>query len=172
MLGRNCVALELADSTRERRRAVDRRSACLFHPVQYSCIQMHDMPGHLAAWPPPFLPTRRLLLRTFCIGATPFPKKGPRPKIRISKARSICVFSFSSIQETGNASRFKTFFSETMGLSEGIINSSQQSPHHLTRSRVENILGSSTDEKIDKLLIALEVESQIYADRLVSGTVL
>ncbi|GAB0133434.1 hypothetical protein EsDP_00001842 [Epichloe bromicola] len=43
-----------------------------------------------------------------------------------------------------------------MGLSEGITNSSQQSPHHLTRSRVENILGSSTDEKIDKLLIALE----------------
>lgn len=59
-----------------------------------------------------------------------------------------------------------------MGLSEGIINSSQQSPRHLTRSRVENILGSGTDEKIDKLLIALEVESQIYADRLVSETVL
>lgn len=48
--------------------------------------------------------------------------------------------------------------SETMGLSEGIINNSQQSPRHLTRSRVEDILGSSTDEKIDKLLAALEVE--------------
>ncbi|QPH18019.1 hypothetical protein C2857_002973 [Epichloe festucae Fl1] len=46
--------------------------------------------------------------------------------------------------------------SETMGLSEGIINNSQQSPRHLTRSRVEDILGSSTDEKIDKLLAALE----------------